>query len=182
MKKYLAILSLVVFLFNTIGYKAVFYAMEQQAATHLEAEMDQMAETGKTLLTVKIPINLPYQTNWKDYERVDGEMTYKGITYKYFKRKIYNDSLILVCVAFNEKNTIRRKSDDYYKKVNDLTTESNKKQSIKQLKQDDYYTVVVNSPQACIHINRLQVNYIANPDCNAGYPDTILMPPRQTFI
>jgi hypothetical protein len=113
----------------------------------MEVRMDAIQTDPAGAITVKIPINLPYQTNWKDFERIDGDMTYKGVTYKYFKRKIYNDSLILVCIKFKEKNIIQTANDDYFKKVNDLATSSNKKQTLKQSKVDDLY-----------HLGRTQKN------------------------
>ncbi|MDB5032719.1 MAG: hypothetical protein JWP71_3440 [Mucilaginibacter sp.] len=117
----------------------MFYYMEQSANKELEQNLDMMKIAGHETITIKIPINLPYQVNWRNYERVDGEMTYKGVTYKYFKRKIYNDSLELVCVNFKEKTIISNKSDDYFKKVNDLASNgSTKKQTQKQQKQDEY--------------------------------------------
>ena len=182
MKRLLAIGLLLLMVFNTVGYKLVFYWQEHLLAERMENRLDGMQNTepgAAETITVKIPINLPYQTNWKDFERVDGEMTYKGTTYKYFKRKIYNDSLILVCVKFAEKNKLQNASDDYFKKVNDLAADATKKQMAKQLKVDDFYI-----PQCVLSIPAFATpKVLCLTNWSANYPDgfgqKLLMPPRQ---
>lgn len=55
---------------------------------------------------LKIPINLPYQNNWEDFERVDGELTVEGKIYKYVKRKIEDGNLVLLCLPDHNKMKI----------------------------------------------------------------------------
>lgn len=81
---------------------------------------------------------MPYHTDWKDYESVEGEMTYNNTTYKYVKRKVLRDTLILLCIKHQEKSVIEKNSSEYFKKVNDLATDNSKKQEIKQAKEDFY--------------------------------------------
>ncbi len=63
--------------------------MEQQADHRIESKIQSLNEFDKRLITVKIPINLPYQTDWREFESIDGEMSFKGKTYKYVKRKAH---------------------------------------------------------------------------------------------
>jgi hypothetical protein len=51
---------------------------------------------------------------------------------------VQNDTLILVCLNFNQKDLIQKNSNDYFKKVNDISTDANKKPVLKQVKVDDY--------------------------------------------
>ncbi|MGZ3756518.1 MAG: hypothetical protein ACXVAY_08925 [Mucilaginibacter sp.] len=179
MKKLISIFLLSVFLFNIIGYKAVFYFMEQKASHIMEEKLDLMKIGNRETVTIKIPINLPYQTNWANYERVDGEMTYKGVTYKYFKRKIYNDSLILVCVNFKEKGIIAQKSDDYFKKINDLSTQSSKKQNTKQQKTDDYCRIKNEIPCRLFTIEQQHNQYDKQITYPPGYVSNSYPPPDE---
>jgi hypothetical protein len=177
-KKIFAIFLLILFLFNTIGYKAMFYYMEQSAGKEMEQNLDMMKLAGHETITIKIPINLPYQINWHDYERIDGEMTYKGVTYKYFKRKIYNDSLELVCVNFKEKNIISKNSDDYFKKVNDLANGSTKKQTQKQQKQDEYCRLELDKT-VDVYIEVKQTIRIGGKSiCPPGFSENADIPPE----
>ena len=138
MKKAISILLLSFFLFNIIGYKLFFYYQVTEADSRIQAKIDVLHESDESLFAVKIPIRLPYHTDWKDYESVEGEMTYNKTTYKYVKRKVLRDTLILLCVKYQEKSVIEKNSNEYFKKVNDLTTDHSKKQEIKHAKEDFY--------------------------------------------
>lgn len=106
-----------------------------KADNTLEARLDKGHFDESELITVKIPLNLPYQTNWKDFERVNGEMNVNGTIYKYVQRKVYNDTLILQCIRHEEKTALQKKANDYFGKVNDLPGNDNNKkaEAFKQL-------------------------------------------------
>ena len=174
MKKLISIFFLMVFLFNIIGYKAIFYLMEHKAATQLEADLDVMKLSGLETITIKIPLKLPYETNWADYERVDGEVNYNGKDYKYFKQKIYNDSLILVCVNFKEKNQLKQKSDDYFKKINDLKGQSGKKQTLKQEKFN--HEIPYNKDVLVLTVKK-NIEYQRKSNYPPGWLNRAFMPP-----
>jgi len=63
---------------------------------------------------------MPYITNWSNYERVDGEMEVNGIYYTYVKRKVYNDTLYLMCVPNTAKTQLYAARNDYAKQANDI--------------------------------------------------------------
>jgi hypothetical protein len=97
---------------------------------------------------VKIPLNLPYQANQKDFERINGEMNVNGTIYKYVQRKVYNDTLILQCIPHEEKTELQQKANDYFGKVNDLPGNDNNKKTevFKQLLGDyDFNTLTQTS-------------------------------------
>jgi hypothetical protein len=51
------------------------------------------------LTVMKVPLNLPYLSgNWKEFERFDGSIELNGTHYNYVKRKVFNDTLILLCI------------------------------------------------------------------------------------
>ena len=179
MKKAVSLLLLTIFLFNSIGYKVLFVYLEQEADTRIQAKIQTLDEFDQQLITVKIPINLPYQTDWREFESIDGEMTFKGKTYKYVKRKVLRDTLILLCIDHQEKNELQKSSADYFKKVNDLASETNKKPVLKIAK-TDYYQESLNL-SVVVHpmmiLNQIRIDHssqIAN-----GYPIRVKMPPRK---
>jgi hypothetical protein len=132
----------------------------------------------QSFLTVKIPIKLPYQVDWQDYERTDGEVAVNGKIYKYVKRKVQRDTLILLCINYKEKSTIQKNSNDYFKKVNDLTADANKKPVFKQVKNDYFQNSVMGS--VILYASCLNTYYsskeIAYP---SGFIRKIKMPPKQ---
>jgi len=130
MKKLAAIFFLSLFLFNVIGYRLVFYFVQKQADETVVAKLDNSDYNDKDLITIKVPLQLPYQTNWKEFERVDGEVNFDGKIYKYVKRKIEDGQLVLMCLPDEHKQSLQTARDDFFKLANDLTaSSSSKKQS-----------------------------------------------------
>jgi hypothetical protein len=179
LKKAASVLLLMVFLFNTIGYKAFFFYLEQEADARMEARINNLDELDQDLITVKIPINLPYQTDWREFESISGEMTFKGKSYKYVKRKVLRDTLILVCIDHQEKTALEKSSADYYKKVNDLASETNKKPVLKQAKTDYYQEVkdLVAPDLAILHKEHKAPDF--TPPIATGYSLMAEMPPEK---
>ena len=179
LKKAASVLLLTVFLFNTIGYKAFFFYLEQEADARLDARIKNLDEFDKGLMTVKIPINLPYQTDWREFESISGEMTFKGKTYKYVKRKVMRDTLILVCIDHQEKTRLEKSTADYYKKVNDLASESNKKPVSKQAKTDYYQEIKDLVADSSPILNKKHKTPDFTPPIATGYSLMAEMPPEK---
>ena len=138
MKKLTAILLLLLFLFNTVGYRLFVSYIQDKADAAFINRLDKGNYSNNDLLIVKVPINLPYQTNWKNYERVDGEIDLNGKTYKYVKRKLYNDTMIFLCIQNATKTELAQKTNDYFGKVNEMPCSNNAKKCeiLKQLSFD----------------------------------------------
>ncbi|HRP56934.1 hypothetical protein [Agriterribacter sp.] len=120
MRQLSAIFLILIFLFNLAGYRLLLQYWEVQENTKMEVRLDQQQYDEKDLVEVKIPINLPYHSNWSDFERYDGEIDIDGVHYKYVKRKIFNDSLVLLCIPDKIKTKINTARDEFFSLVNDL--------------------------------------------------------------
>ena len=120
MRQLTAISLILIFLFNLAGYRALLQYWEVQENTKLEVRLDQQQYDERDLVEVKIPIHLPYHSNWNDFERYDGEIDIDGVHYKYVKRKIFNDSLVLLCIPNEIKTKISTARDEFFSLVNDL--------------------------------------------------------------
>lgn len=131
MKRLAAILLVSVLLFNWFGYRILSDIIERNADLALEQRLDNSDYDESQLIEIKVPIQLPYQTNWKEFERVDGEIEVNGIHYKYVKRTVYNDSLILLCLPHESKMKLQSARDEFFKLVNDLQHPSQNKNSDK---------------------------------------------------
>jgi hypothetical protein len=127
LRKIAAILLLIILLFNWVGYRLLSDFLQHRATVQLEARLDKNDYTEDQLIEIKIPLHLPYQLNWKEFERFDGEVDANGKHYKYVKRKIFNDSLVLLCLPDEAKQNLEKAEDDYFKVVNDVTPSSQKK-------------------------------------------------------
>lgn len=105
MKKILAILLLLLLVFNLYGYRLWFCYLRQQSQQQIAKIIDRDSYEDSELITLKVPLSLPYSTSWSDFERYDGNIEIDGQHYSYVKRKVYNDTLVLLCLP----NTCRDK-------------------------------------------------------------------------
>ena len=130
MKRIASILLLIVLLFNFIGYRLVSSYMENKANNQLEAKLDNNDYDDSQLISLKIPVtHLSYYNNSSQFERVDGQIEVNGVQYKYVKRRIYNDSVELLCIPNQTAMSLRSAKDEFFKLVNDLQQTGQSKKS-----------------------------------------------------
>ena len=127
MKKLAAILLIVIFLFNLFGYRLLFNYAQQQSDLRLEASLDKNDFNEAEMITVKVPLSLPYQNNQQNFERINGELKLNGKIYKYVKRKISDGQLILMCLPDYKKMQLQSAKDEFFKYANDLVQNSHSK-------------------------------------------------------
>ena len=94
--------------------------LEQKASISLQHQLDLDQYDPANLVEIKVAVNLPYLSNWTDFEKYQGETEINGVHYKYVKRRLVNDTLVLLCVRNETKNQLRSAQSDYFKQVNDL--------------------------------------------------------------
>lgn len=126
MKKLAAIFLLSLLAFNWYGYRLLSTWLEYDASTKMEARLDLHAYDEEALIEFRIPLNLPYQTTWKEFERFDGEVEIDGVHYKYVKRKVDNGQLVVLCIPNETKMKLQTSRDEFFKLVNDLSQPSKK--------------------------------------------------------
>jgi hypothetical protein len=126
-KKILAIILVGVHLFNLGGYRLVFNGLEDKVGAQMVARIDRAEYNDNDLIEVKVPVNLPYQTNWKEFERYDGEIQIAGVHYNYVKRKLQNDTLILMCIPNTDKMKLFNARETFFSLVNDMQQNENGK-------------------------------------------------------
>ena len=127
MKKLAAILLIALFTFNLFGYRILFYFAQQQSDINIEKALDKNEYNEEDLITIKIPISVPYQIERKDFERFDGEVNLHGKIYKYVKRKVCDGNLILLCLPDHNKMHLETAKNDLFKYSNDLQNAGSKK-------------------------------------------------------
>jgi hypothetical protein len=127
LKRIASILLLSLLLFNWFGYRILCDYYEQQADIVLEQKLDNSEYDESQLIEIKVPLKLPYQNSHREFERFDGEIEVNGIHYKYVKRAVYNDSLVLLCLPHEDKMKLESARDEFFKLVNDLQPSQSKK-------------------------------------------------------
>jgi hypothetical protein len=128
-KKLSAILLIALFLFNLYGYRLVFNYAQQQSDATVEASLDKNDFDESELVTITVPVSVPYQNNQQDFERIDGELKLNGKIYKYVKRKLSDGQLILKCLPDHKKMQLESAKDEFFKYANDLVQNNQSKKS-----------------------------------------------------
>ncbi len=127
MKQLTAILFLSVLSFNLFGYSIVISFLQQTNETNLVIKLDKGQYHDADLISIKTSLNLPYYTNSPDYERVYGSIEIEGVEYEYVKRRIYNDSLELLCLPDRVHQKLESAKVDFFKMSSDIPNSSQNK-------------------------------------------------------
>ena len=153
----------------------------------MEKSMDINQYDDSRLVELKIPINLPYQTSWSSFERYDGEVTLNGTLYKYVKRKVFNDTLYLMCLPNTGKMKLESARNDFFMHSNDLAqgnasdkSNHSKTQNLKDLVKDfegPSHSLALNVAETLMRTcwSELQGNHLVNtphisPEQPPDYP------------
>jgi hypothetical protein len=118
MRKLAAIFMLSVFTFNIAGYQWVYQYLANQSDAALENTLDKQSYNEANLISIKQPANLPYYTNNKNFQRIDGEVEINGVAYKYVK-----------CIPNHQKMQIIDSKNTYAKIIHDFQQSNTKKKS-----------------------------------------------------
>lgn len=129
MRKLAAILLLFLFLFNLVGYRLYFNYAQQQYDIQLESSLDKHQYNDAELISIKVPLSMPYQTVQSGYERVDGEIKLGGKIYKYVKRRVVNGELELLCLPDQNKMRLQSAKNDYFKTTSDIAMNNDGKKT-----------------------------------------------------
>jgi hypothetical protein len=125
-KKILAILVLVVFLFNIGGYYIFFWGLHYTASTRLSNRLDQGNYSSDDTYEIRIPINIPYPIYDNGFDRAYGEFEYEGEFYTLVKHKLENDTLYMVCIKNHKKKQLTKAFVEYANVSNDTGNAANK--------------------------------------------------------
>jgi len=130
MKQFAAILLMGVLFFNWYGYQLLSNYWQDCAERRLEANLDQNKYDESALISIKVPLtSLSYYTSSPGYERVNGQIDINGIRYQYVKRRIYGDSLEVLCLPNITSMKVRTASNDFFRRVNDLQQQNQGKKN-----------------------------------------------------
>jgi hypothetical protein len=117
-----SIFFLSVLLFNSGGYRLVMNSIEAHQNTELELQLDEKEYDASALIEIRVPVSLPYQTDWKEFERVNGEVEFNGMHYKFVERKLEGGEMIYKCIPNESKTQLVNARENFFKLVNDLQT------------------------------------------------------------
>ena len=95
--------------------------MEAAANQQLQAQLDDNNYDETQLIDLKVPItHLSYYQNSKEFESVAGKIEIRGVLYSYVKRRIYNDSLEVLCIPDLMAMQFRAAKNEFFLSANGL--------------------------------------------------------------
>lgn len=98
----------------------MFYSLEQQGNKALVNKIDKNVYNDADLVTITVPLSMPYLTDSKDFERKDGEIALDGKIYHYVKQKVSQGNLILMCLPDEQKMHLEYAKGEFFKLANEL--------------------------------------------------------------
>jgi hypothetical protein len=105
-----------------IGY------LQDQEDQVLISNLDKNAYQNEDLVSIKTVLNLPYYAVSTDFERAYGSVNVNGVEYEYVKRRVYNDTLELLCLPNKAKMQLQSVKNEILKITLDgQPAQSNKK-------------------------------------------------------
>jgi hypothetical protein len=121
MKRIAAILLMGILFFSWYGYRLLSSYLEDRADRQLETRLDENRYDESELISIKVPSShLSYYNSSTQFERVDGQIEVGGVQYKYVKRRLYNDSLELLCIANHAAMNQQTARNQFFQLVNDI--------------------------------------------------------------
>ncbi len=85
----------------------------------IEQEVDNRRYSKADLISIKTKLNLPYYSSSPNFERAYGSITVDGVAYEYVEKRVYNDTLELLCLPNGAKTAIQNLKADLTKATAD---------------------------------------------------------------
>ncbi|HZY79060.1 MAG TPA: hypothetical protein VFE50_06015 [Cyclobacteriaceae bacterium] len=113
MRRLTAAVLLSLILFNVIGYYGVYLGLRAKANSDLRQQLDANNFDESETITIRVPLALPYQSDWSSFQRVDGDFEKDGEFYNLVKQKIERDTLIIIAVKDHREATLFESLTNY---------------------------------------------------------------------
>lgn len=120
MRRAIGISLILLQLFTLGGYRLLIRSFELRADRRMEARIDASRFEEYELKEIRVPVNLPYHTDWADFERYSGEVEIDGVHYSCVKRRMVNDTMVLLVLPNADRTRITHARETFFTLVNDL--------------------------------------------------------------
>jgi hypothetical protein len=177
-KKSLTLLLLLLFVLNIVGYYGVFVGLRLSADRTMREQFDADSYISEEV-TFKVPIAIPYASDSREFERVDGEFEHEGQVYRLVKQKLQSDTLYIVCVKDHQAQKINQALADYVKSYTDKPF--NAKQSVKSMNvfSKDFISTAITLEASSTGWDFLSVQSAGKPDLyQFDYNPQVVHPPE----
>lgn len=81
----------------------------------MESRLDQREYSDAELISIKTTLHLPYYSGSPSFERAYGSININGVVYEYVKRRVYQDTLELLCLPNAAKTKLQEAENEMVK-------------------------------------------------------------------
>ena len=166
-------------LLNVLGYYAFFEGLQYQNKQQIIQRLDVADFDESETFTFKIPMTIPYATDSKEFERVDGEFEYNGEFFHMVKQRLYKDTLYIVCIRDNTSKQIHQALTDYVKTFSDQPVNSKGSTKILPSFIKDYFSNSAEINCALPEGSRILHNQVAPPVFIDSFFASVIHPPER---
>ncbi len=107
--------------------------MQQNADKQFVLLVDNNGFDKRNLIEIKIPNPIPYTKAVANFDRINGEITFKSKVYKYVYRKISEDYISILCLPDVNKTNINNAEKKFEHTVNNVAQNNKETKSSKNL-------------------------------------------------
>ncbi|WP_229254695.1 hypothetical protein [Dyadobacter linearis] len=118
MRRILSILLFGLLLYNMIGYSIVYLSEGSYKISSANKDLIEQS-TGSADIVIKIPVSVPYQTDWSAPEAAEGQIQHEGHFYQMKSQQLLNDTMYVHCELDQHA---RDRFSDLVSKINDQVT------------------------------------------------------------
>jgi hypothetical protein len=111
-------------LMNVMGYYGVFLGLSSRHDSLMVQRLDINNFSADQIVTISIPLSLPYAVEGGEYHRVDGKIEHLGVVYRLLKQKFANDTLSIQCIRDTDAERINHAMSAYVKTFSDAPVQS----------------------------------------------------------
>jgi hypothetical protein len=131
MRKLIAILFLAVLAINWLGYDLIVGIIESKSNKAFYSKIDAGDYKKDHLYEIKVDLQLPYATDWAEFEKIRGTIVVDGVVYNFVERKYENGFMIYKCLP-NHRGTELQNARDYFQSlVYDMDKQEKKEEAPK---------------------------------------------------
>lgn len=142
--------------------------MQNTSDAVLEKQLDKKTYSDDELISIKTTLNLPYYNSSPEFERAYGSITIDGKDYEYVMRRVYHDTLEVLCLPNNTKTALKAAGSYIAKESADGQTTTPTKKSGTTLK--------ISLPDFCQSLKNSLVSLIVITKQHYLLSDTHLLP------
>ena len=156
--------------------------LQERADLELQSNVEKNRYNNEDLVEIRVPLNLPYQTDWKEFQSYDGNIQVDGVDYRYVKRKVEKGELVLLCIPNHSKTHLTTARDRFFMLVNDLQhnghskTDGKQAPTVKSPATEYWHDISSFSFSPYHNFERIEY-FVRQVECLHGFAKALIKPP-----